>query len=84
MTQFICRCKTVAEFYYSLRLDVQPVIRLEGKLCVFPGIPGLFQKMIDGLTPYLPLPPPEERPFRQQVFTSYVLQYRNGRHKPFD
>ncbi|ETW77343.1 molybdenum cofactor biosynthesis protein [Heterobasidion irregulare TC 32-1] len=47
-----------------------PVIRLEGKLCVFPGIPSLFQKMLDGLTPFLPFPPASERPFRQQVFTS--------------
>ncbi|KAI0080398.1 Molybdopterin binding protein [Panus rudis PR-1116 ss-1] len=47
-----------------------PVVRLEGKLCVFPGIPKLFQTMLQGLTPYLPLPPPEVRPFRQQIFTS--------------
>ncbi|KAI0267359.1 Molybdopterin binding protein [Gloeopeniophorella convolvens] len=47
-----------------------PVVRLEGKLCVFPGIPGLFQKMLDGLKAFLPLPPPSERPFRHQIFTS--------------
>ncbi|KAL1948364.1 hypothetical protein VTO73DRAFT_12439 [Trametes versicolor] len=46
-----------------------PVVRLEGKLCVFPGIPRLFQRMLDGLVPFLPLPPPSERPFRQQIFT---------------
>ncbi|TFK53048.1 Molybdopterin binding protein [Heliocybe sulcata] len=47
-----------------------PVVRLEGKLCIFPGIPGLYQRMLDSLVPYLPLPPPSERPFRLQVFTS--------------
>ncbi|OBZ76949.1 N-acetylglucosaminyl-phosphatidylinositol biosynthetic protein gpi1 [Grifola frondosa] len=47
-----------------------PVVRLGGKLCVFPGIPKLFQRMLDGLLPFLPLPPPSERPFRQQIFTS--------------
>ncbi|GJE86322.1 competence/damage-inducible protein A [Phanerochaete sordida] len=47
-----------------------PVVRLEGKLCVFPGIPRLFQRMLDGLLPYLPLPPASERPCRQQIFTS--------------
>jgi molybdenum cofactor synthesis domain-containing protein len=47
-----------------------PVIRLEGKLCILPGIPGLFQKMLHGLTPYLPLPPPSKRPLRMQIFTS--------------
>jgi len=46
-----------------------PVVRLEGKLCVFPGIPSLFQKMLDGLKVFLPLPPPSERPFRHQIFT---------------
>ena len=29
--------------------------------------------MLDGLVPFLPLPPPSERPCRQQVFTKYVL-----------
>ncbi|KAF8558621.1 Molybdopterin binding protein [Imleria badia] len=47
-----------------------PVVRLEGKLCVFPGIPSLFQKMLDNLAPLLPLPPPHARPSRLQVFTS--------------
>jgi len=47
-----------------------PVVRLAGKLCIFPGIPSLFQKMLDSLTLFLPLPPKEERPTRLQVFTS--------------
>ena len=42
-------------------------------MCIFPGIPRLFQRMLDGLVPFLPLPPPSERPCRQQVFTKYVL-----------
>ncbi|KAJ7223173.1 MoaB/Mog domain-containing protein [Mycena pura] len=46
-----------------------PVVRLEGKLCIFPGIPSLFQKMVTALTPLLPLPPLSERPLRIQVFT---------------
>ena len=40
---------------------------------MFPGIPKLFQRMLDGLVPFLPLPPPEERPFRQQTFTKYAF-----------
>ncbi|KAI0088259.1 MoaB/Mog domain-containing protein [Irpex rosettiformis] len=59
-----------AEVLYTESEIWVPVIRLEGKLCVFPGIPGLFQRMLNGLTPFLPLPPPEERPYRQQIFTS--------------
>ncbi|OJA16566.1 hypothetical protein AZE42_03844 [Rhizopogon vesiculosus] len=46
-----------------------PVVRLQGRLCIFPGIPSLFQKMLDNLKPFLLLPPEEERPFRLQVFT---------------
>lgn len=46
-----------------------PVIRLGGKLCVFPGIPALFQKMLHALTNFIPLPPPDERPLRIQIFT---------------
>ncbi|KAJ8596880.1 Molybdopterin binding protein [Rhizopogon salebrosus TDB-379] len=47
-----------------------PVVRLQEKLCIFPGIPSLFQKMLDNLKPFLPLPPEEERPLRLQVFTT--------------
>lgn len=47
-----------------------PVVRLQGKLCIFPGIPSLFQKMLDNLKPFLSLPPEEERPLRLQVFTT--------------
>jgi len=46
-----------------------PVVRLVGKLCIFPGIPSLFLKMLNGITPYLPLPPPDQRPFRHQIHT---------------
>jgi molybdopterin-biosynthesis enzyme MoeA-like protein len=60
----------------SLRLHIQPVVRLEGKLCVFPGIPSLFQKMLDGLKAFLPLPPLSERPFRHQIFTPWVSRYK--------
>ncbi|KAJ4490372.1 MoaB/Mog domain-containing protein [Lentinula aciculospora] len=61
-----------------------PVVRLEGKLCVFPGIPTLFTKMLDGLAPYLPLPPASERPLRVQIFTerpeSMIAPYLTALH----
>jgi molybdopterin-biosynthesis enzyme MoeA-like protein len=44
-----------------------PVCRLEGKLCILPGIPTLFQRLLTGLTPYLPLP--DTRPFRHLIHT---------------
>ncbi|TDL27990.1 Molybdopterin binding protein [Rickenella mellea] len=47
-----------------------PVVRLEGKLCVFPGVPRLFRRLLDSLVPYLPLPPPSARPFRHLIFTT--------------
>ncbi|KAJ3909632.1 MoaB/Mog domain-containing protein [Lentinula edodes] len=61
-----------------------PVVRLEGKLCIFPGIPTLFTKMLDGLAPYLPLPPASERPLRVQIFTerpeSMIAPYLTALH----
>ncbi|KAJ1301115.1 hypothetical protein OPQ81_003528 [Rhizoctonia solani] len=38
-----------------------PVSRLQGKLCVLPGVPSLFRKLLDGLVPYLSLPHDSER-----------------------
>jgi len=58
-----------AEMLFIARDIWVPVVRLEGKLCVLPGIPGLFQKMLDGLKAFLPLPPPSERSSRHQIFT---------------
>ncbi|KZV99011.1 Molybdopterin binding protein [Exidia glandulosa HHB12029] len=46
-----------------------PVVRLEGKLCVLPGVPSLFRRLLDNLMEsYIPLP--AERPFRHMVFTT--------------
>ncbi|WVR08177.1 hypothetical protein IAU60_005223 [Kwoniella sp. DSM 27419] len=47
-----------------------PVVRLGGKLCIFPGIPSLFQQLLLGLTPFLPLPPASSKPFRHLIYTS--------------
>jgi molybdopterin-biosynthesis enzyme MoeA-like protein len=63
-------------FFLTKRFFDKPVVRLEGKLCVFPGPPSLFQKMLDGLKAFLPLPPPSERPFRHQIFTPLVSSIR--------
>lgn len=63
----------VLEVRHQLFCVIQPVVRLEGKLCIFPGIPALFQKMLHQLTSFLPLPPKGERPLRIQIFTKYVL-----------
>lgn len=58
-----------AELFFVAKDIWVPVVRLEGKLCVLPGIPSLFQKMLGGLKALLPLPPLSERPFRHQIFT---------------
>ncbi|KAF9078406.1 MoaB/Mog domain-containing protein [Rhodocollybia butyracea] len=61
-----------------------PVVRLQGRLCIFPGIPTLFTKMLDGLERYLPLPPASERPLRMQIFTerpeSMIAPYLTSLH----
>ncbi|CAE6501328.1 unnamed protein product [Rhizoctonia solani] len=46
-----------------------PVLRLQGKLCVLPGVPSLFRKLLDGLVPYLALPHNSERSYRKMVLT---------------
>ncbi|CAE6486985.1 unnamed protein product, partial [Rhizoctonia solani] len=46
-----------------------PVSRLQGKLCVLPGVPSLFRKLLDGLVPYLALPRDSERSYRKMVLT---------------
>ncbi|KAF8513550.1 Molybdopterin binding protein [Hysterangium stoloniferum] len=60
-----------------------PVCRLEGKLCIFPGIPSLFQRMLAALTPYLPLP--DTRPFRHLIHTtlpeSSIAPYLTSLHE---
>lgn len=47
----------------------QPVVRLQGRLCVFPGIPALFTSLLVALTPYLSLPPDTEKPYRHLIHT---------------
>ncbi|KAF8688485.1 Molybdopterin binding protein, partial [Rhizoctonia solani] len=37
-----------------------PVSRLQGKLYVLPGVPSLFQKLLDGMVPFLSLPDDSE------------------------
>lgn len=41
-----------------------PVVRLKGKLCIFPGIPRLFEGLLTAYMSggYLPLPPASEKP----------------------
>ncbi|CAE6433715.1 unnamed protein product [Rhizoctonia solani] len=46
-----------------------PISRLQGKLCVLPGVPSLFRKLLDGLVPYLALPHDSERSYRKMVLT---------------
>ncbi|KAG8876405.1 hypothetical protein FRB97_004208 [Tulasnella sp. 331] len=47
-----------------------PVIRIHGKLCVFPGVPRLYERMLEGLKPYLPLPAADTSSFRHMIFTT--------------
>ncbi|KAG9121705.1 hypothetical protein FRC07_002238 [Ceratobasidium sp. 392] len=46
-----------------------PVVRLQEKLCVLPGVPSLFRKLLDNLVPYLSLPLEGERSHRKMIFT---------------
>lgn len=46
-----------------------PVVRMGGKLCILPGVPRLFEALIDGFQPYIPLDPNRPRPYRVLVHT---------------
>lgn len=46
-----------------------PVVRMAGKLCILPGVPRLFEALIDGLEPYIPLDPHRQLPYRILIHT---------------
>ncbi|KAI5481030.1 molybdopterin binding domain containing protein [Pseudohyphozyma bogoriensis] len=47
-----------------------PVVRVGGKVCIFPGVPSLFQQLLEGLVSrFVPLPPATEKPFRLLIHT---------------
>ncbi|GAA5943466.1 hypothetical protein JCM10213_005492 [Rhodosporidiobolus nylandii] len=47
-----------------------PVVRVGGKVCIFPGVPRLFERLVEGLVAhYIPLPPSSEKPFRVLIHT---------------
>lgn len=46
-----------------------PVIRMAGKLCILPGVPRLFEALIDGMQDYIPLDPNRPRPYRVLIHT---------------
>ncbi|GAA5989111.1 hypothetical protein JCM11641_007600 [Rhodosporidiobolus odoratus] len=47
-----------------------PVVRMGGKVCIFPGVPKLFERLVEGLVShYVPLPPSSEKPYRVLIHT---------------
>ncbi|TNY18271.1 MoaB/Mog domain-containing protein [Rhodotorula diobovata] len=47
-----------------------PVVRVGGKVCIFPGVPRLFERLVEGFVAnYVTLPPSSEKPFRVLVHT---------------
>lgn len=50
-----------------------PVVRVGGKVCIFPGVPRLFERLVEGFVAnYVTLPPSSEKPFRVLVHTECV------------
>ncbi|KAN0064219.1 hypothetical protein ACQY0O_003386 [Thecaphora frezii] len=46
-----------------------PVVRMRGKLCILPGVPRLFEALLDGLEAYIPIDPNRPRPYRLLIHT---------------
>lgn len=47
-----------------------PVVRMRGRLCILPGIPRLFEALLDSLEPYVPIDPNRPRPYRMLIHTT--------------
>ncbi|KAK4050553.1 hypothetical protein OIO90_005020 [Microbotryomycetes sp. JL221] len=62
---------TGAEVLYVQQDLWVPVVRVAGKVCILPGVPSLFERLLTGLmSRYVTLPPSSEKPFRFLVHTS--------------
>ncbi|PWN49805.1 Molybdopterin binding protein [Violaceomyces palustris] len=46
-----------------------PVVRMKGRLCILPGVPRLFEGLLDGLESYIPIDPNRPRPYRMLIHT---------------
>lgn len=44
-----------------------PVVRLGGNICVLPGVPRVFEALLEAYTPFLGLDPARPRPIRRLV-----------------
>jgi hypothetical protein len=73
------RCLSPSSRYTALttlRCRWVPVVRVGGKVCIFPGVPRLFERLVEGLVShYVPLPPASEKPYRVLVHTECVTLY---------
>lgn len=48
-----------------------PVVRVNGNVCILPGVPSLFERLLTALTSrYVPLPPSTEKPTRVLIHTT--------------
>ncbi|WFD33300.1 hypothetical protein MCUN1_000113 [Malassezia cuniculi] len=44
-----------------------PIVRVGGNVCILPGVPRIFEALLDAYTPYLCLDPSRPRPIRQLI-----------------
>lgn len=47
-----------------------PVVRVNGNVCVLPGIPSIFEGLLNALPPYLHLDPNMPKPIRRLIHTN--------------
>jgi molybdopterin-biosynthesis enzyme MoeA-like protein len=47
-----------------------PVVKVNGNVCIFPGVPSLFERLVTAfLSRWVPLPPSTEKPTRVLIHT---------------
>lgn len=47
-----------------------PVVRMNGNVCILPGIPSLFENLLLAMPPYLNLDPSAPKPMRRLIHTT--------------
>lgn len=60
---------TPVEVIYPQEQLWVPVVRVANKVCILPGVPRLFEALLEGFEPYIPIDKNKPRPIRLLIHT---------------